>query len=176
MLGKIVAGLSLVLILLVFAIVGMTAQVIEMSKETATSADGITTVAGSNQPAATGQIEVQDSLSDAYGWTPDQLNGVKSLYFPEKNEEACPSSTYCPDGSELVSVATPSSCSTRERHLSAMRCGCGCCIYASCADDSAASPSGLHGHWLGSQRRGGPDLLHCTRRHGQRAGVGRRER
>ena len=131
MLGKIVAGLSLVLILLVFAIVGMTAQVIEMSKETATSADGITTVAGSNQPAATGQIEVQDSLSDAYGWTPDQLNGVKSLYFPEKNEEACPSSTYCPDGSELVSVTTPSSCSTRERHLSAMRCGCGCCICAS---------------------------------------------
>ena len=43
---KLVGGLSL--ILLVFAIVGMTARVIEMSKETQTDDNGITTVAGSD--------------------------------------------------------------------------------------------------------------------------------
>ena len=76
-LTKAVAGLSLILILLVFAIVGMTAQVIEMSKETQTSGDGITTVAGSDQPATTGQVQQQSSLTDAFAWQPAQLDGVK---------------------------------------------------------------------------------------------------
>jgi|EP01046_Picozoa_sp_COSAG06_P013712 hypothetical protein len=67
-LTKAVGGLSLVLILLIGAIVGMTAQVIESAKETTTGADGITTVAGSDQPAATAQIEQQNHLAEAFAW------------------------------------------------------------------------------------------------------------
>jgi hypothetical protein len=105
-LTKAVAGLSLILILLVFAIVGMTAQVIEMSKETQTSGDGITTVAGSDQPAATGQVQQQSSLTDAFAWQPAQLDGVKSLYFPEDETVACPTDTYCQSGTELSYTVT----------------------------------------------------------------------
>ena len=105
-LTKIVAGLSFVLILLAFAIVGMTAQVIEMSKETSTSADGVTRVAGSDQAAATGAVQQEDSLSDAFGWTPRRLNGVKSLYFPEATDTACPANTYCDGGTELAYSVT----------------------------------------------------------------------
>ena len=125
-LGKIVAGLSFVLIVLVspptvchyaapdrpllmpqvFAIVGMTAQVIEMAKETTTGSDGITTVAGSDQPAANAQIQQQDSLSDAFAWEPAQLDAVKSLYFPEDETVSCAADTYCEGGTELSYTVT----------------------------------------------------------------------
>ena len=105
-LGKIVAGLSFVLIVLVFAIVGMTAQVIEMAKETQTGSDGITTVAGSDQPAANAQIQQQDSLSDAFAWEPAQLDAVKSLYFPEDETVSCAADTYCEGGTELSYTVT----------------------------------------------------------------------
>lgn len=105
-LGKIVAGLSFILILLVFAIVGMTAQVIEMSKETKTSSDGITTVAGSDNPAATAQVQRQSSITEAFMWEPAQLDAVKSLYFPEDETVTCPADAFCERGTELSYTVT----------------------------------------------------------------------
>jgi hypothetical protein len=105
MLGKLV--ISLIILLLLFATLCITSQVMDMSTETATSADGITIVAGSSKPAASSsQFEEQDSLSDAYGWKPSRLNGVKSLYLAQ-SIAGCTAEEglYCPDGSELVSVS-----------------------------------------------------------------------
>ena len=103
---KLVGGLSLILILLVFAIVGMTARVIEMSKETQTDDNGITTVAGSDQPASTAQVNQQGELTESFLLQPTQLDAVKSLYFPEDTAVTCPASTYCQGGTELSYTVT----------------------------------------------------------------------
>jgi Ca2+-binding EF-hand superfamily protein len=78
-LSKAVVGLVIVLVILVTLILIGTAQVIENSKETVTSASGVTTVAGTDQPAASGAVVQEDSLAAARAWSPAQLNGVKSL-------------------------------------------------------------------------------------------------
>ena len=103
---KLVGGLSLILILLVFAIVGMTARVIEMSKETQTDDNGITTVAGSDQPASTAQVNQQGELTESFLLQPTQLDAVKSLYFPEDTAVTCPANTYCQGGTELSYTVT----------------------------------------------------------------------
>ena len=103
---KVVGGLSLILILLVFAIVGMTARVIEMSKETQTDENGITTVAGTDQPASTAQLMLQSELTESFFLQPTQLDTVKSLYFPEDTAVTCPSGTYCQGGTELSYTVT----------------------------------------------------------------------
>lgn len=106
-LSKAVAGLSFILILLVFAIVGMTAQVLEMSKETKTGSDGITVVAGSDKPSASASVATQGSIGDAFTWEHIALDAVKSLYFPEQDEATvCPANTYCNGGSELSYTVT----------------------------------------------------------------------
>ena len=82
-------------------------QVIELSKETNTGADGITLVAGSDKVAAAGKVVREDSLSDAFGYTHQQLNNIDSLYFPEQDEElVCDANTYCNGGSELSYTIT----------------------------------------------------------------------
>jgi len=103
---KVVGGLSLILILLVFAIVGMTARVIEMSKETQTDENGITTVAGTDQPASTAQLMLQSELTESFFLQPTQLDTVKSLYFPEDTAVTCPANTYCQGGTELSYTVT----------------------------------------------------------------------
>lgn len=84
----------------------MTAQVIEMSKETTTSANGVTTVAGSNKPAATGQVGEQTGLMEAFRLPPTELDAVKSLYFPEGEGATCEADTYCNGGTELSYTVT----------------------------------------------------------------------
>ena len=82
-------------------------QVIELSKETNTGADGITKVAGSDKVAAAGKVMQENSLSDTFVYTPQQLNGVDSLYFPEQDETlVCDANTYCNGGSELSYTVT----------------------------------------------------------------------
>ena len=99
--------MSFILILLVFAIVGMTAQVLEMSKETETGSDGITVVAGSDKPSASASVATQGSIGDAFTWEHIALDAVKSLYFPEQDEATvCPANTYCNGGSELSYTVT----------------------------------------------------------------------
>ena len=78
---KAVALLLFVLLGLVGAIVGLTATVIEASKETKTDASGITRVAGSDVPASSGSIIVQNSLHDSYALDYTALDATKSLYL-----------------------------------------------------------------------------------------------
>jgi hypothetical protein len=87
--GRIAMALSVVLIALVVAIGFMTALVVEQSKETNTGVDGITKVAGGTQIAATASVEQQDDMSLSFDWKPQELDHVKSLYFPEDPTVTC---------------------------------------------------------------------------------------
>ncbi|CAL6295824.1 unnamed protein product [Bathycoccus prasinos] len=78
-LTKAVAILFLVMIALVGTIVGLTAHVIESSKETETGDSGITYVKGSNTPSATAGVLKQSDLSEAYAYSEDELDNMKSL-------------------------------------------------------------------------------------------------
>ena len=105
-LSKAVVALVVVLVILVTLILIGTAQVIESSKETVTSAAGVTTVAGTDQPAASGTVVQENSLGDALAWTPAQLNGVKDIYVPEDPTITCAANTFCEDGTELAYTIT----------------------------------------------------------------------
>ena len=59
------------------------------SKETNTGADGITKVAGGTQIAAAASVEQQDGFAVAFDRKPQQLDRVKSLYFPEDPTVTC---------------------------------------------------------------------------------------
>jgi hypothetical protein len=89
LMGRIAMALSVVLIALVVAIGFMTALVVEQSKETNTGVDGITKVAGGTQIAATASVEQQDDMSLSFDWKPQELDHVKSLYFPEDPTVTC---------------------------------------------------------------------------------------
>jgi len=78
-LTKAVAILFLVMIALVGTIVGLTAHVIESSKETETGDSGVTYVKGSNTPSATAGVLKQLDLSEAYAYSEDELDNMKSL-------------------------------------------------------------------------------------------------
>ena len=78
-LTKAVAILFLVMIALVGTIVGLTAHVIESSKETETGDSGVTYVKGSNTPSATAGVLKQSDLSEAYAYSEDELDNMKSL-------------------------------------------------------------------------------------------------
>ena len=78
-LAKAVAILFLVMIALVGTIVGLTAHVIESSKETETGDSGITYVKGSNTPSATAGVLEQSDLSEVYAYAEDELDNMKSL-------------------------------------------------------------------------------------------------
>ena len=73
------AILFLVMIALVGTIVGLTAHVIESSKETETGDSGVTYVKGSNTPSATAGLLKQLDLSEAYAYSDDELDNMKSL-------------------------------------------------------------------------------------------------
>jgi hypothetical protein len=89
LMGRIAMVLSVVLVALVVAIGFMTAFVVEQSKETNTGVDGITKVAGGTQIAAAASVEQQDGFAAAFDWKPQQLDRVKSLYFPEDPTVTC---------------------------------------------------------------------------------------
>ena len=78
---KAVAVLLLVMLALVGTIVGLTAHVIEESKETKTDTSGVTRVAGSDMPVSTGSIRVLNSLHDAYTLDRAALDATKSIYL-----------------------------------------------------------------------------------------------
>jgi hypothetical protein len=64
---------------LVGTIVGLTAHVIETSKETSTGSSGITTVKGSNQPTATANIAKRTDIRQYFA--SDVETPLKSLYL-----------------------------------------------------------------------------------------------
>merc|ERR1712216_90277 len=78
-LAKAVAVLFLLMVALVGTIVGLTAHVIESSKETETGDSGVTYVKGSNTPSATAGVLKQLDLSEAYAYSEDELDNMKSL-------------------------------------------------------------------------------------------------
>jgi len=87
-LTKAVAILFLVMIALVGTIVGLTAHVIESSKETETGDSGITYVKGSNTPSATAGVLEQSDLSEAYAYSEDELDSTKSLRLSSFDDES----------------------------------------------------------------------------------------
>ena len=71
--------LLVILCALVGVIVGLTAVVVEESKETKTGGSGITTVKGSDKPAATAAVVKSMTLFDAPKMSTDQLNAMTAL-------------------------------------------------------------------------------------------------
>jgi len=78
-LTKVVIGLVVVLAIMLAAIGGLTSWVVESSKETKTSAEGITMVAGTKTPAAMGSVVEENSLDEMFNATADILNAVDNL-------------------------------------------------------------------------------------------------
>jgi len=87
-LRRALAVVFLVLVLTIAAVVGLTAVVVEESKETKTRSDGITLVKGTNTPAAAATVTEVASLSDANKLTAAQLNEIKSLTFTDEKNSA----------------------------------------------------------------------------------------
>lgn len=65
--------------------VGLTAHVIESSKETKVDASGVVMVKGTTTPSATATVIQKSTLADSYKATPEQLSLVKSLNLFSKN-------------------------------------------------------------------------------------------
>ena len=79
----------LVMTLLVLAIGGMSARLVEASKETHTSSSGITTVKGSSAPMVTAAaIHVQRPLYEAFAASADELDAVKAVRLPSTDTYA----------------------------------------------------------------------------------------
>ncbi|XRB06625.1 EF-hand domain-containing protein [Pycnococcus provasolii] len=71
--------LMVILCALVGVIVGLTAVVVEESKESKASGDGTLTKKGTSTPIAVGEAVKSSSIFDVVGMTPASLGGVKSL-------------------------------------------------------------------------------------------------
>ena len=80
-LTRAVVVLFLVLVALVGTIIGLTAVVIEESKETKVDSSGVTTVKGADTPAATAAVLQQTDITAAFATEPAALDAIKSLYF-----------------------------------------------------------------------------------------------
>merc|ERR1719199_187616 len=78
---KVVAVLFIILLALIGTIVGLTAVVIEESKESKVDSSGVQKVAGSNTPVATATMQSQASIYDAMSFTTDQLEAVTKMNF-----------------------------------------------------------------------------------------------
>lgn len=83
---KAVAVLFLVMAALVGTIVGLTAHVIESSKETETGGDGITFVKGSDQPAASATVFNSFLLEESFSSSANLLELTKSLSLQSIDE------------------------------------------------------------------------------------------
>ena len=76
--------LLVILCALVGVIVGLTAVVVEASKETKTDGSGITTVKGTSTVAATAAVVKTRTLYDAFKMPSSQLDGITSLMLTNK--------------------------------------------------------------------------------------------
>ena len=72
----------LVIVLLLVAIGIMSSKLIEASKETTTSANGVTTVKGSETPMASAGLIAQSTLEEAFSASDDALDLVKAMRLP----------------------------------------------------------------------------------------------
>jgi len=79
MLGKIIAALSIVLLLTLLAIMGLVYVVVEMSKETSTGGDGVMTVKGSSEAVRVDTVESITTMWDLPATDMADLAYMKSL-------------------------------------------------------------------------------------------------
>jgi len=78
-LGKVIVALSAVLLLTLFAIMGLVYLVVEMSKETSTGSDGTMTVKGSSEPVRVDTVESFTTVWDIPAVSTDELANMKSI-------------------------------------------------------------------------------------------------
>ena len=86
-LTKMLVALVLLLAVLIAAIGGLTAWVVESSKETKTDASGITMLAGTNMPSGTATVKQEFTLAELHAAPATALNGIDSLNFDMEGTE-----------------------------------------------------------------------------------------
>eukprot|EP00976_Prorocentrum_cordatum_P058416 1172696-Prorocentrum_minimum.AAC.1 len=78
---KAVAVLFIILMALVGCIVGLVAVVVEESKESTVSGNGMSYVKGSSTPVVTGGVQAEASIYNALQFTTEQLESITNLNF-----------------------------------------------------------------------------------------------